>query len=433
MNSQFVDDLLVIRENTTLLIIGAITALAMASGFRKSMIRNNTARILFFAMILAAATLLSYSVCFILPHEHPHSAAFVIFAAMAYIGFYAFQLQFVRYLVEKINAMRPQAMPPHAVIIQLVFCLISGMLWVMSLFEGRVPIPEVISSNYDIFFWLGHIGEFVFLIITLWLLITNRQYLSTGQMLSLSSVPVLIILATFAEPINRGISLRYPAIVVGLIIVFSNFRPDFTYVGSASGDADSGLYPLTKKRLKPHFINNILTTIYYLCDSDASKAQNQTRAFSGYLLNTLDTMNRQAPVQFSVELDLIRNYLTLEKQRLDEQLRFDYDVDVVDFKVPPLSILALVENAVKHGIVVKEGFGTVRIVTRRAADGTVQVRVVDNGVGFDVEAIEGTDAAHELDAIRNLISQEVNGDMHISSEPGKGTTVTITLPPERDQ
>ena len=100
--------------------------------------------------------------------------------------------------------------------------------------------------------------------------------------------------------------------------------------------------------------------------------------------------------------------------------------------MPPLSILALVENAVKHGIVVKEGFGTVRIVTRRAADGTVQVRIVDNGVGFDVEAIEGTGAAHELDEIRNLIKREVNGDMHITSEPGKGTTVTVTLPPERD-
>ena len=432
MNSQFVDDIIVIRENATLLIVGAIIAIAMASGFRKSMIRNNTARILFFTMILASATLLSYSVCFLLPHEHPHSAVFVIFAAMAYIGFYAFQLQYLRYLVEKINTLRPQAMPPHGVIIQLVFCLISGMLWVMSLFEGRSPIPEAISSNFDIFFWLGHIGEFVFLIITMWLLISNRQYLGTGQIIALASVPVLIMVATFAEPFNKGVSLRYPAIVIGLTIVFSNFRPDFSYAGSTSGDTDSGLYPLTKKRLKPHFINNILTTIYYLCDSDASKAQNQTRAFSGYLLNTLDTMNRQAPVQFSVELDLIRNYLTLEKQRLDEQLRFDYDVDVVDFSVPPLSILALVENAVKHGIVVKEGFGTVRIVTRRSADGSVQVRIIDNGVGFDVNAIEGTDAAHELDDIRNLIRQEVDGDMHITSEPGKGTTVTVTLPPERD-
>lgn len=432
MNSQFVDDPIILRENATLLIIGAIATLAMASGFRTSMARNRVARILFFAMILAAATLLSYSVCFFLPHEHPHNMAFTFFAAMAYIGFYAFQLQYTRYLVEKINTIRPEAMPPHAVIIQLVFCLISGTLWVMSLLEGRAPIPEVISSNYDIFFWLGHIGEFVFLIISLWLLISNRQYLGAGQIITLASVPVLIVIASFIEPLNNGISLRYPAIFVGLLIVFSNFRPDFTYASSASGDAESGLYPLTKNRLKPHFVNNILTTIYYLCDGDASKAQNQTRAFSGYLLNTLDTMNRQAPVQFSVELDLIRNYLTLEKQRLDEQLRFDYDVDVVDFKVPPLSILALVENAVKHGIVVKEGFGTVRIVTRRAADGSVQIRIVDNGVGFDVEAIEGTAAVHELDDIRNLIRQEVNGDMQITSEPGKGTTVTVTLPPERE-
>jgi hypothetical protein len=432
MNSQFVDDPIIIKENATLLIIGAIAALAMASGFRKSMVSNRSARILFFAMILAAATLLSYSVCFLLPHEHPHNAAFTAFAILGYLGFYAFQLQYIRYLVEKINTMRPEAMPPHAVIIQLVFCLISGLLWILSLFEGWIPIPEVIRTNYDAFFWIGHVGEIAFLILSLWLLLSNRQYLTPGQIFTLASPPAMIMAATLLEPLTNGISLRYPAIFVSMIIVFANFHAGTPISFSTADDANTTLYPLTKNRLKPHFVNNILTSIYYLCDGDASKAQNQTRAFSGYLLNTLDTMNRQAPVQFAVELDLVRNYLTLEKQRLDEQLRVDYDVDVVDFKVPPLSILALVENAVKHGIVVKEGFGTVRIVTRRAADGSVQVRIIDNGVGFDVEAIEGTAAAHELDEIRNLIRQEVNGDMRITSEPGKGTTVTVTLPPERD-
>ena len=180
-------------------------------------------------------------------------------------------------------------------------------------------------------------------------------------------------------------------------------------------------------QIRPHFIHNTLTSIYYLCDSDSGKAQDLTLAFSGYLLGTLDTMNHHKPVQFAAEMDLIKNYMALEKQRFGDKLRVEYDMDVTDFKVPPLSILALVENAVKHGIANKEGGGTLKIATRLLADGSIQIIITDSGVGFDTDAVGKSAAACELDEIRNLLKKEGGGDMTISSKPGEGSTVTVTL------
>ncbi len=183
---------------------------------------------------------------------------------------------------------------------------------------------------------------------------------------------------------------------------------------------------LSTNRLKPHFINNVLSSIYYLCETDSARAQSITMALSGYLLGTLDTIDKHGLVPFSRELDLIRNYIALEKLRLEDKLLVQYDIDEDRFMVPSLTMQALVENAVKHGISEKNSQGRLQLRTRRLADNGIQISIIDDGVGFDTA--KGNTPDSELAFIQKRISNEVNGKMVIESSPGEGTTITITIP-----
>ena len=186
---------------------------------------------------------------------------------------------------------------------------------------------------------------------------------------------------------------------------------------------------LAADRMKPHYINNVLTTIYYLCESDPERAQIAVGALSEYLRNTLETIDNAELVTFRWELNQIKNYMALESMRFGDHVRAVYDVDVDTFRIPPLTVLPLVENAVKHGIAGKEGQGTVSVITRRMPEGAVQIRVTDDGVGFDTTNVRIMKEAYQgLADVRERMKLETGAEMTIESKPGAGTTVTIHIP-----
>lgn len=183
-------------------------------------------------------------------------------------------------------------------------------------------------------------------------------------------------------------------------------------------------------RLKPHFLNNILTTIYYLCDTDSEKAQSLTATFSEYLMNTLEALKADEPVSFAWELGLIRNYLAIEKVRLEDKLNVDYDVDINDFKVPPLSVLMLVESAVKRGIAGLDKPGTLRIATRRLAGGVIQIKVSDNGEPHESPNKRSEEEIkHDVQTVKRMLKQSCNGELEIKGMENGGTEATITMSP----
>ena len=79
----------------------------------------------------------------------------------------------------------------------------------------------------------------------------------------------------------------------------------------------------------------------------------------------------------------------IEKLRFDDKLNIEYDIRDTDFEIPLLSIQPLVENAVKHGVGMKEDGGTVRISTRET-ETAHEVVIEDNGVGVDEKKMDST-------------------------------------------
>lgn len=188
---------------------------------------------------------------------------------------------------------------------------------------------------------------------------------------------------------------------------------------------------VTLSQIQPHFLYNALNTIAELCYVDPMKARTATVDFAEYLRVNLKAIQTKTLVSFTDELSHIRRYTDLEKMRFDDRLNVIFDIRATDFILPQLSVQPLVENAIKHGVCEKEEGGTVIIHTDEQDD-CFRIVITDDGVGFDVEAIENDGQVHiGLDNSRNRLANLCGGTIEITSEIGKGTTAIIRIPKEK--
>jgi sensor histidine kinase YesM len=163
-------------------------------------------------------------------------------------------------------------------------------------------------------------------------------------------------------------------------------------------------------------------------------AQEVIDNFSQYLRHHIDTLSSLDMIPFSRELELVQNYVYLEKVRFGEDLKVDYDLQCQSFEIPPLTIQPLVENAIKHGVMKRPEGGTVTLRTEESSDHYI-ITVEDNGVGFSTKDNESRMTSptrdHRSVGLRNVryrLRAICQGDLTVESTPGVGTNVQILLP-----
>ena len=180
-------------------------------------------------------------------------------------------------------------------------------------------------------------------------------------------------------------------------------------------------------QIKPHFLYNVLNTIYHLYRKEPETAQEAVNSFAEYLRCNMLSIEKSEPVSFSEEYQHIQTYLALEQIRFRDKLEVVYDIGVTDFKVPPLTVEPLVENAVKHGVTKKRGGGVVTVSACRT-DGGVQITVADTGIGFDPETYMEDGKQHVgIRNVRNRLESMVGGSLSITSSEN-GTVAVVTIP-----
>ena len=180
-------------------------------------------------------------------------------------------------------------------------------------------------------------------------------------------------------------------------------------------------------QIKPHFLYNVLNTIYHLYRKEPETAQEAVSSFAEYLRCNMLSIEKNEPIPFSEEYQHIQTYLSLEQVRFRGKLDVVYDVEVTDFKVPPLTVEPLVENAVKHGVSKKRGGGLVTVSTRRTGE-EVQIIVSDSGIGFDPEHYMDDGKPHVgIRNVRNRLENMVGGSLRITSS-ASGTVAVVTIP-----
>ena len=184
-------------------------------------------------------------------------------------------------------------------------------------------------------------------------------------------------------------------------------------------------------QMRPHFIYNTLMSIYSLCNQDPGKARQVTKDFTDYLRKNFTAVASENLIPFSAELEHTRAYLAVEQAQYEEMLTVDYDTPFIRFRLPPLTLQPIAENAVKHGIDPYAGPLHISIRTRQTSDGC-EITVENNGAGFDPAA--NNDEPHiALANIRQRLQMMCGGELTIAPRGGGGTVVTMTiLTPERE-
>jgi sensor histidine kinase YesM len=155
-----------------------------------------------------------------------------------------------------------------------------------------------------------------------------------------------------------------------------------------------------ESRIHPHFLFNTLNSISALISSDPARAEEMLGRLSSLLRNSLNS-TREGLIPLESELRIVNDYLEIQRTRFGDRLRFSVDMrnGVADVMVPPFSVQALVENAVKHGITLGESGGEIEIAAGREENDLLRIDVRDTGAGFTLAEVN---AGHGLD---NLISR----------------------------
>ncbi|MBC3805869.1 histidine kinase [Undibacterium seohonense] len=139
---------------------------------------------------------------------------------------------------------------------------------------------------------------------------------------------------------------------------------------------------LLQAQVEPHFLFNTLANVRELVDSGSSQASAVLNSLIAYLRAAVPNLNNAATT-LRQELELVRAYLELMHMRMPDRLQFFIHVDEAALKIqcPPMSLLTLVENAVRHGIDPSEEGGQID-VTVRLHEGRCLAKVSDTGVGM---------------------------------------------------
>ena len=186
-------------------------------------------------------------------------------------------------------------------------------------------------------------------------------------------------------------------------------------------------------QMQPHFLYNALSSIREVVLTDPGYASDLIYDFTVYLRACIRTMRNGDVISVQQEMDNIRAYVNIEKMRMGDRLKMEYNLKSDDFQVVPLSIQPLVENAIRHGIYNrgKKG-GTVSVETRTLRDCNMII-VKDDGVGFDYQKVRdeverGERESIGLDNVMFRLKKQLDARVIIKSTIGVGTIIIVRIP-----
>lgn len=189
--------------------------------------------------------------------------------------------------------------------------------------------------------------------------------------------------------------------------------------------AESRLQVL-QAQVEPHFLFNTLANVRRLYSTDPPAGATMLDNLRRYFDVALPGM-RQSETTLGREAELARAYLEIHRVRMGRRLTFSIDVPqpLLAHRVPPMMLLTLVENAIKHGLNPSPDGGAIR-VTAQAQAADLQIKVADSGVGFTPGAGTGCGLAN----IRARLAAQfgARASLTLGNNDLGGVTATIALP-----
>lgn len=194
---------------------------------------------------------------------------------------------------------------------------------------------------------------------------------------------------------------------------------------------------LLKSQLNPHFLFNTLNMITRMSQlEEAQVTEEMLIALSNLLRYSLRTTEPFAPLE--QEIKVVEDYMYIQKKRFGERVQWKITcrVDAVTEEIPVFLLQPLVENAVIHGISVKEEGGCIYIRISRREE-ALYIEVEDTGIGMQPERLkEIQDAIRDRGSglgiglgniYRRITAYYEGGKVSVDSVYGKGTVISMVL------
>ena len=178
-------------------------------------------------------------------------------------------------------------------------------------------------------------------------------------------------------------------------------------------------------QMRPHFIYNSMMGIYYLCDQNPQKAKQVTLDFTTYLRKNFAAIASEDTIPFTEELEHTRAFLAVEQAQFEDCLFVEFDTPYTLFRLPPLTLQPIVENAVVHCMRASNAPIHIFVATRKT-DKVIEIVVEDDGPGFGTT--DNNEPHITLNNIRKRLKMMCDGSLIISPRNGGGTSVKIIIP-----
>lgn len=184
---------------------------------------------------------------------------------------------------------------------------------------------------------------------------------------------------------------------------------------------------LLQAQIEPHFLFNVLGSVKRLYRTQPQAGADAIASLMRYLRTALPQARLRSG-SLGDELESVRSYLALFQVRMGSRLRFTIDAepDLQAAEFPPMLLITLVENAVRHGVE-PAGGGVIRVSAQRQRNG-LTVSVQDDGVGFGSAASSGTGVGL-ANVQRQLAARYANqARLSLHSLAPRGASVSIFMP-----
>ena len=190
-------------------------------------------------------------------------------------------------------------------------------------------------------------------------------------------------------------------------------------------------------QIDPHFLYNILDTINWKAiEAGEEEISQVTLALSAFYRTTLN--KGRTWISLRLALQNIQAYVQLQLWMHDNDFKVHYDVDekLLDYELPSLIFQPFVENALEHGLDIKEDpdHQIWFRIWEETDSGVIYVSIRDNGVGMDADTLAHVLEYHALGyGVKNVndrmkLSFGETYTIQIKSEEGKGTEVLLHFP-----
>ncbi|WPO83748.1 histidine kinase [Chryseobacterium sp. JJR-5R] len=141
-----------------------------------------------------------------------------------------------------------------------------------------------------------------------------------------------------------------------------------------------------RREMNPHFIFNSLNSVnHFIATNNELEANQYLTRFSKLMRGVMEN-SAEDFIPFQQELDLLQNYLALEKTRFTD--KFDYEIEVDEnlniqsLKVPGMLVQPFLENAIWHGLRYRTAKGFLKLSFKKDKQHLI-IRIEDNGIGIE--------------------------------------------------